>query len=168
MQLTPDQQAASAPAAASVLGRAPLVVTAFAVFCVLATLAEVLLLLAYHYLPEAASSLSGRIVPFVGWVPAMPYMFALYWALRLRWRPSRPAHLTALGMLALGAALGVIDFLGHLGRANYGNPMLTVSPWRPLWTVVVPLLWLGLLLTPQALRFRRGGSIVTVQLATGA
>ena len=168
MQLTPDQQYVKAPAVASVLGRVPIVVTAFAAFCIFTTLAQVLLLLAYRYLPEAASSFSRRIVPFVGWVPAMPYMFALYWALYLRWRPSFFPHIAAIGLLVLGAAQGAFDFLRHVGRETYGNPMLTASAWQPLWTVVLPLLWCGLLLTPKVLLFRRSTSSGPAQRAAGA
>jgi hypothetical protein len=168
MQLTQGQQSAMAPPAASVPSRAPLVVTAFAAFCVLATLSQVLLLLSYRFLPEAASSLSRRITPFLGWLPAMPYMSALYWALYLRWRPNFFVHLAALTFLMLGAAFGAFDFLRHLGRENYGNPMLTVSAWQPLWTVVLPLLWCGLLLTPKVLVFRRRSFHAPVQRTTGA
>ena len=124
--------------------------------------------MSYRFQPEAAASLTRRIVPFVGWLPALPYMFALYWAVHLRWRPSLFAHLTSISLLALGAAFGAFDFLRHFRRENYGNPMLTVSPWRPLWTVVLPLLWCGLLLTPKVLLFRRRTSSGPVQRAAGA
>lgn len=134
-------------------GPVPFAVSAFAGFCALATLAEILLLVSYHFQPEAAEALTRRIVPFVGWLPAMPYMFALYWAVLLRWRPSRFAHLAALAMLAFGPVIGTIDYLRHVGRENYGNPMLTVNAWQPLFTVVLPLLWCGLLLTPRVLEF---------------
>jgi hypothetical protein len=135
--------------------RVPLVVTAFAAFCVLATAGECLLIVSH---PILQSALYARIVPVVGWLPGLPYMFALFWALRLRWRPSASARLAALLMLALGATFGVIDFLISFHRENYGNPWLTVSAWRPLVTVALPLVWCVLLMTPRAVRFCRAGS----------
>ena len=156
MDVTPNPQGVEASVAvAGGRVRVPYVVTAFAAFCVVATLAQVLLLLSYRFLPEAATSLTLSVTPFVGWLPAMPYMFALYWALHLRWRPSPFAHLAAIGLLAFGAAIGAFDCVRHIGRETWGNPMLTVSAWQPLWTVALPLLWCGLLLTPNVLRFRR-------------
>jgi len=159
MKVTSNPQGVEASVGlASGLVPVPLVVTAFVAFCVLATLAQVLLLVSYRFLPEAATSLTLLITPFVGWLPAMPYMFALYWALHLRWRPKPFAHLAAIGLLVLGAAFGAFDYLRHVGRETYGNPMLTASAWQPLWTVVLPLLWCGLLLTPKVLLFRRSTS----------
>ena len=159
MKVTPNQPGGETSVAVA-SGRVPVpfVVTAFAAFCALATLAQLLLLLSYRFLPETATSLTLCVTPFVGWLPAMPYMFALYWALHLRWRPSPFAHLAAIGLLALGAAFGAFDFFRHVGRETYGNPMLTASAWQPLWTVVLPLLWCGLLLTPKVLLFRRSTS----------
>ena len=134
----------------------PLVVTGFAAFCVLATVCEVLLLL-YYGLTKSAPPFYERIVPFVGWVPTIPFTFALYWALVLRFRPRFMALLAALGMLSLGVFLGGVTFLSHYHRENYGNPWLTVSGWQLLFTVALPLVWAVLLLSPRVIRFSRAG-----------
>jgi hypothetical protein len=140
--------------------RVPLVLTAFAAFCVLATLGECLLIVFQSVLQSTSYA---RVVPFVGWVPGMPYMFALYWALQLRWRPSASARRVAVLMLIVGATIGLIDFLTSFRRENYGNPWLTVSAWRPLVTVALPLLWSALLMSPAVTKFYRAGPPATAQ-----
>jgi hypothetical protein len=148
-------EARATPSAPSQGTPAPLVLTAFAAFCVLATVGECVLLLFQSVLESAPYA---RIVPILGWVPGMPYMFALYWALQLRWRPSATARRAALVMLLLGATFGLIEFVISLRRENYGNPWLTVSAWRPLVTVALPLLWSALLMSPAVVKFCRVGS----------
>jgi hypothetical protein len=36
---------------------------------------------------------------------------------------------------------------------DFGNPYLTVSPWRPLWIVVLPVLWIAVLHSPRIAKF---------------
>ncbi len=138
--------------------RVPAVLTAFTVFSVLVTLGSLALL--------RAPTLAERIVPFTGWVPGMSYMFALVFALQLRWRPNAVSHLGILGILVLGAVFGVIGFIQRPSM-DYGNPWLTVSPWRPLWTVALPLAWCALLLSPGVIRFCRPASAPDAQPVAG-
>ena len=142
--------------------RVPLVLTAFAAFCVLATVGECFVVLFQGVLQSTSYA---RVVPFVGWVPGMPYMFALFWAIQLRRRPNTLARRAALLMLILGATFGFIEFLISFHRKNYGNPWLTVSPWRPLVTVALPLLWSALLMSPPVVKFCGARSLATVQAA---
>ena len=139
----------------------PKVISAFVGFCVFATAAECILILFHNVLADAYA----RIVPFVGWLPGLPFMAALYWAFQLRWRPSTFARRAAFFMLLLGAVLGLVKFLTSYRQANYGNPWLTVSAWQPVATVALPLVWFVLLLSPAVVRFCRAGSIAALETA---
>ncbi|SFI81678.1 hypothetical protein [Planctomicrobium piriforme] len=48
-------------------------------------------------------------------------------------------------LLMLAITSGIIGFAWHYGREDFGNPYLMVSPWKPVWTVVVPAFWLWML-----------------------
>ena len=127
-------------------GRAPAVVITYLWFSVLITLGELGLFF--------ARGIHAQVVPFIGWVPSMPYMFGLYWAFLLYRRPSWFARWAIVGTLAVGAAIGLFEYNAR-PREAFGNPWLTVSPWQPLWTVALPLLWCCLLFLPTVSRYCR-------------
>ncbi len=138
--------------------RVPAVLVAFVAFSVLTTMGS----LALFWLPV----LHERLVPFIGWGPAMPYTFGLIFAIALWWRPNRVFHVAILGFLLLGAAFGAFEFLNR-SRETWGNPWLTVSVWRPIWTVALPLVWCGLLLSPGVVRYCRTTSTGDARAAAG-
>ena len=39
---------------------------------------------------------------------------------------------------------------------DYGNPYLTVSPWQPLWTLVLPAVWIAVLFSHRIKKFCDG------------
>jgi hypothetical protein len=133
--------------------RLPRALIAFGCFSVAAFGADVLLLV------FDVRSLQERLVPVTGWVLSMPYLFALgswpglnaardddEYAHRLR----RSLRISA-SLLFLFAAYGGVSFAALGGAAASDNLWLRVSPWRPLWTVVLPAAW-GLVLLAHSRR----------------
>jgi len=98
--------------------------------------------------------LQKTIVPFTGWVGSAPYILALgLWpGLLDRARPQMQGpeirrHLRFTGcLLFFYAAFGAFMFL-NAGPDHSGNPWLRVSAWQPIWTVLVPGAWGGLMLS---------------------
>jgi len=41
------------------------------------------------------------------------------------------------------------------GRETFGNPYLIISPWRPVWTMLVPSIWIIVLYLPRMNRYCR-------------
>jgi hypothetical protein len=65
---------------------------------------------------------------------------------------TKTAWMPRLCLIAVLACQIVFGLLveDKLPDNNFGNPYLTVSPWRPVWTVVIPALWIAILLVaPQ-------------------
>ena len=127
---------------------APLELRAFAVFSVLvAILGTALPIFGPKHLWEA-------IVPFTGWTPALGYMFGLFFTFALIYMKS-PLWVLRFGIIAplvLQIIFGLL-MMAMSPAKNFGNPYLTVSPWRPVWTVAIPALWIALLLSPRISRF---------------
>lgn len=92
----------------------------------------------------APQSLRERVIPYTGWSLSSVYLFALFFAVvALIKRDGRMRRLVLMfPLLQLG--IGLLLWLGE-GARESSNPYLQISLWRPLWTVLVPILWLGLL-----------------------
>lgn len=121
----------------------PRPVQVFLAFSAAVTILELLAL------AEIFRWLQETLVPFTGWVGAMPYMFALAaWPAFLRGRRDAPdvkargTYLRAQCVtLAIATAFGIVDFFLFSGLQESSNPWLRYSPLRPLWTVVTPTAW---------------------------
>lgn len=130
----------------------PRQVRIFLAFSVAASVFELL-----SFVP-ALEWLKEITVPFTGWVGAMPYIFTLGAWPSLFKRPGHPIDpkalrwylTTACLVLAIGAAFGIVDFLVFGNLRNETSPWLRYSPWRPLWTVCVPLAWCVVLWNQRA------------------
>ncbi len=99
---------------------------------------------------SSPTSVKEAFIPYTGWAGlAMPYSFLLFflaYALGTSDSPTRHRmRLACLGLLALAAACGVAEWLFLGGPRASTNPYLRISSWRPVWTVLVPLVWLGIL-----------------------
>jgi hypothetical protein len=159
---------------------APLELRAFAIFSVLATVLEFVLL---FWRPE---KILESLVPVTGWELSMGYMFGLFFVFALifmrmppmdprpvfvpgLWKPwiwkvvnwqrrrraTRPYSHLRFGFIAplvLQILFGFWAVMRYNG-VNYGNPYLTVSPWQPLWTMGLPALWVLVLFSPRMNRF---------------
>ena len=97
------------------------------------------------------------LVPVTGWVGSAPYIFAIGMWPGLLDRigprmdgPELRRHLKfSAGLLFFYAAFGAFMFARGGGGDETWNPWLRVSPWQPLWTVLVPAVWAAVLLRPD-------------------
>jgi hypothetical protein len=83
-------------------------------------------------------------------------MFGLFFTFALVFSTS-PLWVLRLGIIAplvLQIIFGLM-MMAMSSANNFGNPYLTVSPWRPVWTVIIPALWIVLLLSPRISRSRK-------------
>jgi len=125
---------------------APPVLRAFAVFSLIVIAAD-------SAIENFGSKHLGEvIVPFAGWAPDMPYMFSLFFAFSLMFSRNRIQRYVIDLLLLLQIIYGLWQ-LSRIHGENFHNPYLTVSPWQPIWTVLIPLSWIVLLHSPPMNRF---------------
>jgi hypothetical protein len=99
-------------------------------------------------------SLNATLVPFTGWAPGLNYIFTLYFAYALVFGRNLPRRTTITFRFAIVAILLIGIFGGYQavkrgGHADFHNPYLTVNQWQPLWTMVIPAIWILVLLSPR-------------------
>lgn len=127
----------------------PAILWAYLIFSLLAT--------TLHFTVFFAPRFNQRIVPFTGWQGLGYYMFTLYFIIAALTTPQTPARIRFMRgvhfILGAAALIGIIDFWQFYGTPNFDNPYLTYSPWRPLITIALPLLWLALLISPTMKRW---------------
>lgn len=108
-----------------------------------------------HWLKEA-------ILPYTGWVGlAVPYSFLIFFAaysLGTRDHGSQQRmRLACSALLSVGVVLGLAEWAYSGGARPSDNPYLRISSWRPIWTVLVPLLWITVLSGTRPLKEGAGG-----------
>ena len=119
----------------------PRVERAFLVFSIAVTLLQYAV-----WLPPLTSILE-RLTPYAGWVFGLPYMTAAWmWpsVYQARVRTVQTTRVTLSVqclILLIYAAYGVADFVMFHSLRNDANPMLRYSPVRPVWTVLIPVVW---------------------------
>jgi hypothetical protein len=104
-------------------------------------------------------------VPFTGWVGGAPYLFALgSWPQLFRGinyvvdvKTLRWYLMGSCVTLLIFAAFGVVDFYEFGNLRDETSPWLRYHPWRPLWTIGIPLMWCALLWAER--RRIRGGDV---------
>jgi hypothetical protein len=96
-------------------------------------------------------SLKEAIIPYTGWVPGENYLFTYLpaHALVFAKTPSRRAFIMC--RFAIVAILLIGIFGGY--QPNFGNPYLKISQWQPIWTMIIPAIWIMVLLSPRMRRF---------------
>ena len=100
-----------------------------------------------------------KTVPFTGWSGLGFYSFSLVLMVMAILTPRRSSGRNAVvGLLVFGAVFGLWDTYEHTwgsgaGRDDQGNPFLIYSPWQPLITVGVPLIWAFMLISPPMNRW---------------
>jgi hypothetical protein len=93
-----------------------------------------------------------------GWGASTGYMFSIYFVLFLilipvsHWRKIRLAIVSMLFISMVFGFYGLVRIHGP----DFGNPYLTVSPWQPLWTLVLPAVWIAVLFSPRIKNFCDG------------
>ena len=122
------------------------VLAAFLVFALVVTAFDVLAVVLAPFGLPAVRHLQERVVPYTGWVPSMCYAFSLYFGFSALQTGNARNRTAVLLFPAMQAAFGVLAWFGMGGARVSPNPYLRVSPWRPLWTIALPLAWLALLM----------------------
>jgi len=122
------------------------VLAAFLVFALALTASDVLAVVLAPLGLTAVRHLQERAVPYTGWVPSMCYAFSLYFGSSALFTGNARNRTAVLLFPAMQGAFGVLAWFGMGGARVSPNPYLRVSPWRPLWTIALPLAWLALLM----------------------
>ncbi len=92
------------------------------------------------------------LVPITGWNMSTCYMYSIFFVIYLCIQPNITTRNTLLHFLSLQIVLGLVDlFMPH--GDGFGNPYLMVSPWRPIWTILIPVIWFIALFSPRIKRF---------------
>jgi hypothetical protein len=127
---------------------APWMLLAYIFFAVSVTIGD------FALLPFAPETFRAWLVPYTGWVPAMFYAYILFFALMLVYQPrGRRAMRSAVAlMLFLQIVWGVCEY-SFRSMDTFGNPYLTISAWRLVWTMIIPCLWIMVLFSPRMNRF---------------
>jgi len=109
-------------------------------------------------------SLKAKTVPFTGWGTSMPYLFGLFWVFYLIFGSDRRyiMRLALVAPLLIFIFMGVVQYAFPIGE-TFDNPYLRISPWRPVWTIVLPAIWIALLLV--APRFRNPAGRLSSELS---
>ncbi len=130
---------------------APPALLAYALFAIMVTLAD------FVVLPFAPASFRTSLVQYTGWGASGPYAFTIFFAFQLMLQRQRRGFVRFFGitvLLLIMITLGNFD-LSEIDQPNYNNPYLTISPWRRVWTIFIPVIWIMLLHTPGMNRFCR-------------
>ncbi len=130
------------------LRAAPFALQAYTVFAVTVTFADWVV---FWLAPE---SFRSHLVPFTGWGASMFYSFTIFFAFALSYQQKRRrvTRLSITLQLMLSIAFGAFQIYQRHGQ-NFGNPYLTVSPWRWVWTMLIPGIWILILHSPRMSRF---------------
>jgi hypothetical protein len=56
-------------------------------------------------------------------------------------------------LLTVSILSGLISFIRSIGADTFNNPYLTVSTWQPIWTILIPAIWIAILLNPRMTRY---------------
>jgi hypothetical protein len=104
-----------------------------------------------HFIAD--DSVYAPLVKYVGWSPGNLYMFSIIIGISLCLTRRLRTRNWLVGLLAFWALFNAIQFAFERHGSDFSNPYLAVSPYRPIWTVVVPLVWGALLMTPRVTKF---------------
>lgn len=126
----------------------PGVLVAYVIFAVTVTITD------FAVLPFTSDDFQKWLVPRTGWAASTSYSFSIFFSFAFIFQQGSRARnrLTITGLLILQVIFGVWDLFG-MGDENYGNPYLTISPWRSVWTVIIPSMWIIAFHLPSMNRF---------------
>lgn len=114
-------------------------------YCIFAILASSFSIFATIYNP-----LGRATVPYTGWLGGFMYAFTIFFAVTVCLNADLKILRAIISFQKLFLVFGILDCGQAIyewlnGAPNYGNPYLTYSPWRPLFTIGVPAMWWYLL-----------------------
>lgn len=130
---------------------APFEIKIFLVFCILVTVFGYFI---RHLVPV---TLIENIIPITGGGITVPYSFNFIILGSFLANPRKASErmniqFWSIIMLASAIVFGLIDLVTYEGGYE-DNPYLYQSPWRPLWTIVVPILWILVWLSPRIKKY---------------
>ena len=130
------------------LAAAPPQLLAYTIFAVAVTFAGYLI----HFF--ASGSVRAWLIPFTGWLACVFYSFSIYFAFALIYRHQERNLVRWCITLQLlhQTMVGIFDAF-RMGSQTFGNPYLTISPWRPIWAVLIPIIWIAVLHSPRMNQF---------------
>lgn len=102
------------------------------------------------------SEIKETIIPYTGWSLSTSYSFvAITLFFFISGQATKPfMSRNVIGLtLTLSIIFGVANFIYTFGHEDFGNPYLVVSQWRPIWTVLIPAIWISLLYTPRVRKY---------------
>jgi hypothetical protein len=126
---------------------APVELRAYFAFALLSTVSLLLI--------QLNKDLHRVIVPITGWLGAANYMFSLGFTYTLIFQtvPQKSRiRIAVIALLLFYALFSVYDLITN-GHPISDNPYVTVSQWRPIWTIVIPMFWIAVPLSNKVTRF---------------
>ncbi len=127
---------------------APVELKAFIYFCFIVSVSVIGI---------RVSAIAETLIPITGWNMGFVCIFNMI----LTIGPMRNPHgkmgilTTQYGnilILTISTLFGLIDLLTYNGGYN-SNPYLSHSPWRPIWTIAIPIVWIIVLLSPRIKKY---------------
>jgi hypothetical protein len=100
--------------------------------------------------------LKEAIIPYTGWSVSSSYSFiAIALVFLMNGYHNDPSYgiKVIVFLLFISIIFGIANIGSAFGVEDFGNPYLTVSPWRPVWTIIIPSIWVALLYTPGVNRY---------------
>lgn len=139
------------------LAKAPIELQLYIAFCLIIS---ILGLVTHFALPK---EIAGRIIPFTGWSMGLLYFFNLIITfVGMTNLHSRMGALTIqygnLVLLAIILLFGIIDLVNY-DVGYIGNPYLSHSPIRWIWTIAIPATWVLVMLSPRINNFSQSLSV---------
>lgn len=143
------------------LGAPPAALIAYLLFAIVVTLID------YNYQPQLGSlpaSFRRSLLPYTGFLTMMvPYAFTLIFALPMIFNRIREyrqlLRFFGITVLLLIFIVHGVNDVYRFGRDGWppdlGIPHLAISPWRPIWTILIPSIWIAVLHLPSMNRFCR-------------
>jgi hypothetical protein len=93
------------------------------------------------------------LLPFTGWSISNGINFmTTFFAIALCITRNIKIRNVLLILLGINITFGLIEFLIPWGD-DFGNPYLIRSYWRPVWTMMIPAIWIIVLLSPRIKRY---------------
>jgi hypothetical protein len=131
----------------------PVELRVYFIFSIVVSLLSILI-------PVASSVLWEKIVPSFGWIPAVPYMFSIFMIYALIYNKSIKAKKdqvrnAIIRMLTIQISYGlVIIIFNAVIRENQSqNPYLTIHWFQPIWTILIPVIWIIIFRSKRVTRF---------------
>lgn len=131
------------------LAAAPPQLLAYTIFAVAVTFTDYLIQF------FAPGPVRAWFVPYTGWVASMFYSFTIFFAFTLIYQRQKRSVMRFVGITLLmlcQVTIGISQIF-QMGGETFGNPYLTISPWRPVWTILIPIIWIAVLHSPRMNRF---------------